>query len=196
MQKYIVFDVETTGLPKDYKASPISFELWPHIVQFSWLLVTKNTKENTKEKSYIIKPDNYIISEESSNIHNITTTYAIQNGYLLKDVLQIFKKDCDSVDFVVAHNATFDISVVSAAYHRIKENVNFLKNKKVICTMKSSTNICKLPGKYGYKYPKLEELYFFLFKEKPNVILHNALEDSKITLKCYIELCNRNIKMI
>ena len=57
MQKYIVFDVETTGLPKDYKASPKLFELWPHIVQFSWIVVNKNTIE----RSYIIKPDNYII---------------------------------------------------------------------------------------------------------------------------------------
>jgi DNA polymerase-3 subunit epsilon len=192
MQKYIVFDVETTGLPKDYKASPTLFELWPHIVQFSWLVVNKNITE----RSYIIKPDNYIIPEESSNIHNITTTYAIQNGHSLKDVLQIFKNDCNSVDFIVAHNATFDISVILAACYRLKENVIFLKNKKVICTMKSSTNICKLSGKYGYKYPKLEELYFFLFKEKPNVVLHNSLEDSKVTLKCYNELCIRNIIMM
>ena len=189
MQKYIVFDVETTGLPKDYKASPKLFELWPHIVQFSWIVVNKNTIE----RSYIIKPDNYIIPEESSNIHNITTIYAIQNGHILKDVLQIFKNDCNNVDFLVSHNASFDISVVLSAFYRLKENVMFLINKKVICTMKSTTNICKLSGKYGYKYPKLEELYFFLFNEKPNVVLHNALEDSKITLKCYIELCNRKI---
>jgi DNA polymerase-3 subunit epsilon len=192
MTKYIVFDVETTGLPKDYKASPKLFELWPHIVQFSWLVVDKNITE----KSYIIKPDKYIIPVESSNIHNITTEDAIQNGHSLKDVLQIFKNDCSSVDFVVAHNASFDITVVLAACYRLKENVSFLKNKKAVCTMKSTTNICKLPGKYGYKYPKLEELFFFLFKENPNVVLHNALEDSKVTLKCYIELCNRNIKMI
>jgi hypothetical protein len=35
MTKYIVFDVETTSLPKDYKASPKLFELCPHIFQFS-----------------------------------------------------------------------------------------------------------------------------------------------------------------
>lgn len=192
MSKYIIFDVETTGLPKDYKASPKSFELWPHIVQFAWLVVNNNITE----RSYIIKPDNYIIPEESSNIHNITTEDAIQNGQSLKDVLKIFKNDCENVDFVVAHNASFDIAVVLAACYRLKENVIFLQNKKTICTMKSTTKLCKLPGKYGYKYPKLEELYFFLFKEKPNVVLHNALEDSKVTLKCYTELCKRNIKMI
>ena len=36
--RYIVFDTETTGLPKNKKAPVEQFELWPQIVQFSWLI--------------------------------------------------------------------------------------------------------------------------------------------------------------
>ena len=192
MSKYIVFDVETTGLPKKYNTPPKLFKLWPHIVQFSWIIYDE---QKQIEKSFIIKPNNYEIPEDSIRIHNITNKYALENGNSLRIVLREFKQDCDSVDYLVAHNASFDIAVILAACYRTKSNVTFLKNKKVICTMKSTTNLCKLPGKYGYKYPKLEELFVYLFNDKPTVTLHNALEDSRVTLKCYQELLRRKIKM-
>jgi len=193
MSKYIVFDVETTGLPKNYNIQPKLFKLWPHIVQFSWIVYDENKQH---EKSFIIKPNNYEIPEKSVKIHNITNKDAIEKGTSLKTVLVEFMNDCNNVDYLVAHNASFDISVILAACYRTKNNVTFLLNKKVICTMKSTTSICKLPGKYGYKYPKLEELYIYLFKDKPTVTLHNALEDAKITLKCYQELLRRQIKIV
>ena len=36
--KVIVFDTETTGLPKKWNASITDKDNWPHIVQFSWIL--------------------------------------------------------------------------------------------------------------------------------------------------------------
>lgn len=208
MSKYIIFDVETTGLPKNYKTSPKFFKLWPHIVQFSWILVdTSISKQETSinsvgqsktaekqyiiERDFIIKPSNYIIPKESIKIHKITNKKAKEEGIPLVEVLKIFKEDCDKVNMVIAHNASFDKSVVLAACYRTRRNVNFLLNKKIICTMKSTTDLCKLKGKYGYKYPKLIELYYFLFQEKPTTILHNSLEDVKVTLKCYNELIKR-----
>ena len=193
MSKYIVLDVETTGLPKNYNASPILFKLWPHIVQFSWIVCND---DKTEEKSFIIKPNDYVIPEESTKIHNISNKDAIQNGVSLQTVLDIFIKDCNTVNYIVAHNATFDTNVILAACYKKKYNVDFLKDKNKICTMKSSTPLCKLPGKYGYKYPKLEELFFYLFNENPNTMLHNSLEDAKLTLKCYKELQRLKIKMV
>ncbi len=58
---------------------------------------------------------------------------------------------------------------------------------KQICTMKTSTNYCKLPGKYGYKYPTLTELYMKLFgKELKDA--HDALVDINATAECFWEL--------
>ena len=191
MSKYIVFDVETTGLPKNYNTSPKLFKLWPHIVQFSWIICEEN---KTEEKSFIIKPNDYVIPEESTKIHHITNEEAVQNGISLRNVLQSFIKDCNQVDYIVAHNASFDTNVILAACYRTKNNVSFLKDKKTICTMKSTTDLCKLPGKYGYKYPKLEELFIYLFKCGPNTTLHNSLEDARVTLNCYKELLR--LKMV
>ena len=62
-----------------------------------------------------------------------------------------------------------------------------------IDTMKLSVNICKIPGYNGqYKYPKLQELYRFLFgKEFGNV--HNSMADIRATLECFLELKQRGI---
>lgn len=190
MSRYIVFDVETTGLPKNRYSHPKNFHNWPYIVQISWIIVNDNKKI---EKSFIIKPDKYTIPEDSIKIHNITNEIANKEGVLVKNVLEDFDKDCKEVDFILAHNSEFDKNVVLASFYRNNINTKNLKEKKTLCTMKSTTELCKLPGNYGYKYPRLEELYFFLFKKKPTGRLHNSLEDVRITLECYKELLNYKI---
>ena len=186
--KVIIFDVETTGLPKYRNISPKNYENWPHIVQFSWIICdNKNT-----EKSYIIKPTDYTIPEESTKIHNISHKYALENGVDIKNIILEFINDCkDSI--MVAHNAEFDTNVILANCYRYGINTNLFNKNKLVCTMKRTTELCKLPGMYGYKYPKLEELHYFLFKEKPNLSMHNSLNDAKITLKCFKELCNKKL---
>lgn len=185
MSKYIVFDVETTGLPKNFNNSPKLFNLWPRIVQFSWIIVDN---EKIKEKSYIVKPENYIIPLESTKIHNISNKEAILNGIELEKVLHYFEEDCKNTNLLIAHNAKFDTNIILSSCYKINKDVDFIKNKKIICTMKNTTKLCSLPGKYGFKYPKLQELYFFLFNKNPTEKLHNSLEDSRVTLKCYKKL--------
>ena len=52
--------------------------------------------------------------------------------------------------------------------------------------MLETIHLCKAEGKIGYKYPRLEELYFKLFQE--NFDAHNALNDVKATARCFWEL--------
>ena len=42
--RVLVFDTETTGLPKSKFISPDTLNLWPHIVQFSFVIY--DTEEN------------------------------------------------------------------------------------------------------------------------------------------------------
>jgi hypothetical protein len=68
-----------------------------------------------------------------------------------------------------------------------------LLTKSTFCTMEKSTNLVKLPGKYGkYKWPKLVELYKFLFNEELTGA-HDALVDILATRRCYYELLKRGI---
>jgi len=187
---YLVFDVETTGLPKSMKISYKKFKKWPHIVQFSWIIVDK--KYNKVEKSFIIKPDNYTIPQESIDIHKITNEIANSSGVDIKQVIRTFITDCKTVNKLVAHNAEFDTCVILAACCRYKIPIDTIVSVRKVCTMKGTTKLCKLKGKYGtYKWPKLEELYKFLFGTFPNVTLHNALEDARITQLCYERLTRK-----
>lgn len=67
-------------------------------------------------------------------------------------------------DIIVGHNIDFDVKVVGCEMFRYNIN-NELSSKRRICTMKSTTDLCKISGSYGYKYPKLQELYKKLFNK-------------------------------
>ena len=196
---YIVFDTETTGLcPK--VVNKTNYKNCPHIVQLSWMT---NIDEKISKKSYIIEPDGYSIPKESSDIHKITTEIALLKGLPIEDVLQEFIQDFKNVKIIVCHHTNFDINMIKVELFRLiidKNNNNFnfsfLKNKKVMCTMLSTIHLCKLKGKFGFKYPKLEELYFFLFKKEPSLKLHNALNDVIITNECFLELLKRDKNFI
>ena len=58
--------------------------------------------------------------------------------------------------------------------------------------MKSTTDFCKIQGNYGYKYPKLQELYKKLFGHGFEDA-HNSQADILATMQCYFELCKRDI---
>jgi DNA polymerase III epsilon subunit-like protein len=87
----------------------------------------------------------------------------------------------ESYDCLVAHNIQFDFNVLMNAYHwdlGMKINDSTYKRK---CTMLLSTDLCKLSGQWGYRWPKLSELYEFAFHRKPiSTSLHTSLYDTLI----------------
>ncbi len=53
--------------------------------------------------------------------------------------------------------------------------------------MQATTNYCRLPGPYGYKWPTLQELHMKLFQESFEDA-HHALVDVRACARCYFEL--------
>jgi formylglycine-generating enzyme required for sulfatase activity len=62
-----------------------------------------------------------------------------------------------------------------------------MEEKQSFCTMLLSTNYCRIPGYYGYKYPKLQELYRKLFGVTFDGV-HNSFTDVNATVKCFWEM--------
>jgi len=182
---YLFFDTETTGLPSNWKAPVTDLNNWPRLVQLAWLFYDKNG-DKISGKDYIIKPEGYTIPVDASRIHGITTDRAKKEGLSLLSVLQDFQLMIDQTDFLIAHNMGFDEKIVGAELLRCKLP-NSLPTKKRICTMESSTNFCAINGPYGYKWPKLSELHFKLFRTGFDEA-HNAAVDIKATAKCFWEL--------
>ena len=87
---YLLFDTETTGLPKNWKAPVTDLNNWPRLVQLAYLFYDNNGNE-ISAGNHIIKPDGFIIPTDASRIHGISTEKAIQEGKTLLIVLQEFQ---------------------------------------------------------------------------------------------------------
>src|SRR5690606_38195600 len=86
-------------------------------------------------------------------------------GIELKEAIKIVKNDVERSQVMVAHNISFDEKVVGCEFHRLKMPDPVPKKEKV-CTMESSIEFCKLPGRGGrYRRANLSDLYTMLFNE-------------------------------
>lgn len=182
---YLFFDTETTGLPRNYKASVFDLTNWPRLVQIAWILQDENGN-TLSSRSHIIKPKGFSIPVESSDIHKITTERAHQEGTDLRMVLTDFAIGISKCQYMVAHNVSFDEKIVGAEFLRNSMS-NTITTKKLLCTMENSKNHCAINGQYGYKWPKLNELHYKLFNCNFDGA-HDATADINATKKCFWEM--------
>ena len=182
---YLFFDTETTGLPRNWKAPVSDTNNWPRIVQIAWILSSQEHRR-IESKDFIIKPEGFTIPKESSDVHGISTEQAYEEGKDLFEVLYEFDQNLTKSTCLVAHNINFDEKVLGAEFIR-KGFKNDFFEKRRLCTMQSSTQFCKLPGRYGYKWPTLSELHNVLFG-KDFEDAHNAAGDINATESCFWRL--------
>ncbi|MBC6995158.1 3'-5' exonuclease [Neolewinella lacunae] len=180
MPTYLIFDTETTGLPKSWKAPMKDIGNWPSIVQLAWQLV--DGEMNTLAAECFIIQTKVPISAAAAKMHGITQQRSLREGKPLLEVLDQFTAAIVQADVLVAHNLDFDHKVLGSEYLRAGRKPPFGK-KKMICTMKSSVDFCRLPGPYGYKWPTLEELHKKLLGEGFSGA-HHAGTDVEMTRRC------------
>jgi DNA polymerase III epsilon subunit-like protein len=186
----LVFDTETTGLPKNYKGSLYDSDNWPHIVQLSYIVFDcdKNTILH-KINHFIQLPKDIIIPETATAIHHITNEMCATQGINITVALNEFNFYAKLATKLVAHNITFDKRIIIV--ESIRNNILsiFTSTPKLYCTMKSTIDECKLTRKFKdgtsyFKYPTLTELHEHLFQTKPKGV-HDAFNDVLICLRCY-----------
>lgn len=182
---YLFFDTETTGVPINYNRPARDTKNWPRLVQLGWILTDKDGIILNKGNE-IVKPNGFEIPTDASMVHGITTEKARQIGKPMEDVIKLFLNDVKRAECLVGHNISFDQHVVGAELYRLGVR-DVISNKQSICTMQCSTGYCKIPGLKGYKYPKLQELYYKLFGSNFEDA-HDAMADITATKKCFFEL--------
>ena len=190
---FLVFDTETTGLPKKWNAPLSDSDNWPRCVQLAWQL-HDSKGDLISNHSYLIKPKNFTIPFEAEKIHGISTDLAITIGKDIDKVLKLFISDYHKSGFLVGHNVKFDINIIGAELFRTGNSIDvFQKDVLDTCT-ELTANVCKLPGGRGgkYKFPTLIEIYSFLFKEKFNEA-HNASADVEATSRVFFELVRKGV---
>ena len=185
---YLIFDTETTGLPKKWNAPITDHDNWPRCVQIAWQL-HDDMGNCIEHKDFIIKPNGFNIPYDAERIHGISTELADSKGLALEDVLGEFNIALSKAKFVVGQNVGFDINVLGCEYDRNKFQTS-LNDLPVLDTCTETTaNLCKLPGGRGgkFKLPTLTELHQYLF-DQPFAEAHNATADVEATSRCFLEL--------
>ena len=185
-----IFDVETTGLPrivdstisKDERYKDIRGFNSARLLSISWILLHNETV--IEQAYYIVKPTDFDISFDSIRIHGITKEYAMKEGIsrdLLFQKLKIVLEKCSDL---VAHNIRFDVSILASELFRAGEHdiLKMFLEKKQICTMQKGKLMMGVT-----KYPKLGELYKYLYGEDITNA-HNAQYDTLYCYKCFVKL--------
>jgi len=188
--KYIFLDTETTGLPQDYDAPFTDIDNWPRLVQLGWIIY--DNREVLKEKENVIKPIGFAIPQQATNVHGISMADALERGLRIEIVLNEFLDDVSDADAFIGHNIAFDVKVLQSEFYRLSID-NKIDEIETLDTMLLSTNFCRIPSQqYGYRYPKLIELYNKLFSESFDN-MHDAMADIKATAKCFWAMVDRGI---
>lgn len=190
---YLIFDTETTGLPKRFNAPVSDTDNWPRCIQIAWQL--HDAMGNVIEhQDYLIQPEGFDIPYDSERIHGISSELAQQKGIPLADVAQKFTEVLSKAKFLVGQNVGFDVNIMGCEFFRLGID-NPLPRLPVLDTCTETTaQLCQIPGGRGgkFKLPTLTELHQFLFG-RPFVEAHNATADVEATTRCFFELVRRNI---
>lgn len=189
---YIIFDTETTGLPRNYDAPMTDLDNWPRLVQIAWQLHDAKGKLLSNH-NYIVKPEGFTIPYNAEKVHGISTARATKEGHALDKVLAVFHEDVEKANYLVGHNIGFDINVVGSEFLR-KQIPMKLQSMKEMDTKDLSTDYCALPGGKGgkFKWPTLTELHRKLFGVGFEDA-HDAAYDVAATAKCFFGLITQKV---
>ena len=190
---FLVFDTETTGLPKKWNAPVSDIDNWPRCVQLAWQLHDAKG-DMVSNHNYVINPENFDIPFEAEKIHGISTDLGRKIGKKIEDVLKIFIGDYEKSGFLVGHNLKFDINIIGSELHRIGHKIDITEKDVLDTCSELTASVCKLPGGRGgkYKFPTLIEIYSTLFNEKFNEA-HNASADVEANSRVFFELVRTGV---
>ncbi|MVO08891.1 DNA polymerase III subunit alpha [Flavobacterium sp. TP390] len=190
---YLIFDTETTGLPRSWAAPITDTDNWPRCIQIAWQL--HDAMGNLIEhQDYLVKPDGFNIPYDAERIHGISTELAEEQGVSLSEVLEKFNIALSKAKFVVGQNVGFDVNIMGCEFYRMGVASEMAKMPVLDTCTEVTAELLKLPGGRGgkFKLPTLTELHEYLFGE-PFAEAHNATADVEATTRCFLELIKREV---
>ena len=185
---YLIFDTETTGLPKSWNAPITDTDNWPRCVQIAWQL--HDEMGNILEHNdFLIQPDGYNIPYDAERIHGISTDLALEQGIALDEGLELFNEALQKTTFIVGQNLGFDINIMGCEFHRLGVENNLTELPVLDTCTERTALMCQIPGGRGgkFKLPTLTELHNHLFGTGFGEA-HNATADVEATTRCFLEL--------
>ena len=190
---YLIFDTETTGLPKRWDAPVTDSDNWPRAIQIAWQLHDE-MGQILEHKDYLIRPDGFNIPFEAESIHGISTELAAEEGVSLDQVLEEFNAVLGRSQFVVGQNVGFDLNIMGAEFYRRSVDTSLLSLPVLDTCTETTAELCQIPGGRGgkFKLPTLTELHEHLFGDG-FAEAHNATADVEATTRCFLELLRQEV---
>lgn len=170
MDRFIAFDLETTGLNPAKGA---------RILEVGAVFVEKNEVTNLFSRLINTKKKIPVAATKVNGITNEMVRHASD----VEEVMGEFKTFIGN-EILIAHNARFDIRFLRYEFARL--GIGF-KNKH-LCTLARSRRL--FPGLRNHR---LATLYRHLFGNLPEeMTLHRALDDAKLVAKIWIKMQSSN----
>ncbi len=190
---YLIFDTETTGLPKSWAAPISDTDNWPRCVQIAWQLHDE-MGNLIEHQDYLINPEGFNIPYDAERIHGISTELAQEQGIQLKEMLEKFNIALSKTKYIVGQNVGFDINIMGCEFYRMGIDSQMSQIPVLDTCTEVTASLLKLPGGRGgkYKLPTLTELHQYLFNE-PFAEAHNATADVEATTRCFLELIRTEV---
>src|SRR6476620_1210557 len=188
---YIIFDTETTGLPKRYDAQISDTGNWPRCIQIAWQL-HDDMGRLIGHEDYLVKPEGFNIPYDAERIHGISTELAEAEGIPISEVLEKFNVALSKSKFVVGQNVGFDINIMGAEFYRLGIDSPMASMPVLDTCTECTAELLQLAGGRGgkFKLPTLTELHQYPFNI-PFAEAHNATADVEATTRCFLELIRR-----
>ena len=179
--KALIFDTETTGMVK-WKLPPEDAGQ-PDLIQLGMLLVeTDDWAQRARHSMLVRLAEGVSIEAGAKQAHGISEEDCERFGVASIVACSLFNQLCVQADVIVAHNMSFDQSIMLTALYRLGGKPNRMDGKRLICTKEESTDVLKLPGQYdSYKWPTLAEAYRY-FQGEEIEGAHDALIDTEACL--------------
>ena len=174
----VVFDTETSGFDGA-------------VLQLAFVVATRHGEELFAYSRLWRLPSGHTIDARARSVHGITYEKLDFEGIDPREDLDDFLCLCEEAHAkgceLVAHNAQFDVARLNYTA-RAWGVESSLTLAHVLCTMQRSAMHCGLRDRAGRKKrPRNDELYRHLFGQLPGVVLHDALNDTRVTLASFAE---------
>jgi len=184
MIRYLIFDTETTGLPKKNDFSLIN------MIELGYIILDEDFKI-IKESNNLIKGD-YEIPEFITKLTGITQNKIDENGNSINVVLKEFINDIRSVEYILAHNNRFDLGILKKEMERLDDIYYFkeLVMKKI--------NLDTIPifkthiEKKTIENYKLQTVFSHFYNKEDFIQTHRAIDDCHMVYKSLLYMKNNN----
>lgn len=186
----LIFDTETGGV--NCYANDI--------LQLSYQVIDSKTFKVLKEVDHFFPwpEDKSRVQWRAIQVNGLTEEYlATKELSDRHDALNEFIDDLLDCEVCVAHNGDFDKNFINATAQR--EGIYRFNWPMMIDTMKTTTELCRLPtrsGRGGFKWPKLIELAECLRIKTDDINLHDSSADVELTKRCFLYLLEKKFYCI